>query len=103
MRVSITHGIVAVITGLVMAGLLVLGVFGDKGLYELTQLRGELHRLSDQVERLKEENLALYRHIDRLRNDPAFVENVARQELGMIAKDELIINFREPAGTKSGK
>jgi cell division protein FtsB len=31
------------------------------------------------------------------------VENVARQELGMIAKDELIINFREPAGTKSGK
>jgi hypothetical protein len=54
MRVSIGHGIVAVITGLVMAGLLVLGIFGDKGLYELTQLRGELHRLSDQVERLKE-------------------------------------------------
>ena len=103
MRVSLKHGFVAVLTGLVMVGLLVVGIFGDKGFLDLGQLRGELQQLREQVERLKEENLALYRHIDRLRNDPAFVENVARQELGMIAKDELIINFRKPAGTDSGK
>jgi cell division protein FtsB len=103
MRVSLKHGLVAVLTGLVLVGLLAVGIFGDKGLVDLGQLRGELHRLNGEVERLKAENLALYRHIDRLRNDAAFVENVARQELGMIAKDELIINFRQPEGTNSNK
>jgi cell division protein FtsB len=103
MRMSLKNALVAVVTGLVMVGLLVVGIFGDKGLADLQQLRGELHRINEQVDRLKEQNLALYRYIDRLRNDPAFVENVARQELGMIAKDEMIINFRQPEGTEKGK
>jgi len=36
----------------------------------------------------------MYRTIDRLQNDPAFLENVARQELGMIRSDELIFKFK---------
>jgi cell division protein FtsB len=36
--------------------------------------------------------------IDRLANDPAFVESVARRELGMVRPDELIFKFAPSAG-----
>jgi cell division protein FtsB len=39
----------------------------------------------------------MYRSVDRLQNDPAFVENIARQELGMIRSDELIFKFKNKA------
>ena len=44
----------------------------------------------EKNEKLNQENLVMYREIDRLKNDPKFVENVVRQELGVIAKDEVI-------------
>jgi cell division protein FtsB len=101
--VSLKCAIFSVITGLAMVGLLVFGLFGEKGFTDLNRLKGELRRMNQQIDRLKQENLALYRYIDRLRNDPSFVENVARQELGMIGKDELIINFRKPVGSDNRK
>lgn len=100
---SLKCAIFSVITGMAMVGLLVFGLFGEKGFTDLNRLKGELRRMNQQVDRLKQENLALYRYIDRLRNDPSFVENVARQELGMIGKDELIINFRKPVGSDNRK
>ncbi|MBW2177339.1 MAG: septum formation initiator family protein, partial [Deltaproteobacteria bacterium] len=33
----------------------------------------------------------LYRTIKRLRNDPQYIESVARKELGMIKEDEVIL------------
>lgn len=100
---SVKYAICAVATGLVMVGVLVVSIFGDKGFADLNQLKGELEEMNHQNAQLEQENLALYRHIDRLRNDPAFIENVARQELGMIGKDEVIIKFRKPEAGDSGK
>ncbi len=45
-------------------------------------------------ERLTQENLMMYRTVGRLHNDPAFIESVARHELGMIRPDELIFKFK---------
>jgi cell division protein FtsB len=33
----------------------------------------------------------LYRSIERLKSDPAYIESIARKELGMIRKEEIII------------
>jgi cell division protein FtsB len=41
--------------------------------------------------RLSEENLAIGVEIERLKYDPAYIENIARQELGMIRADEFIL------------
>ena len=46
-------------------------------------------------EQLAGENLSLSVEIERLENDPKFIENVARQELGMIAEDELILKPKQ--------
>jgi cell division protein FtsB len=47
--------------------------------------------LVEKNEQLTRENLSLSVEIDRLENDLKYIENIARQELGMIAEDELIL------------
>jgi cell division protein FtsB len=77
-----------------MCGLLALIVFGDNGLVELSHLRSSQGDLIKANEQLTQENMRLYRTIDRLQNDLSYIENVARQELGMIRPDELIFKFK---------
>lgn len=70
--------------------MLFLIIFGDNGLVDFVFIKGERDSLIEKNEKLNQENLNMYREIDRLKNDPKFVENVVRQELGVIAKDEVI-------------
>lgn len=80
-----------------MCHLMLVVLFGDNGLIELHRKQGTYQRLLVENERLTQENLKMYRTIDRLANDPAFVESVARRELGMVRPDELIFKFAPPA------
>ena len=51
----------------------------------------EYRKLLQENEKLKQDNLSLYRTIERLKNDPEYIESIARKELGMIKKDEVIL------------
>lgn len=73
-------------------------VFSDNGLADLYQLKSERDRLISENMRLTTENLKLYRTIERLKDDPAYIESVARKELGMIRKEEIII--KQPTGSE---
>lgn len=70
--------------------LFLLIIFGDKGLADLNMLKKSRDALIAENEALMQENLSLYRSVERLNTDPGFIENVARQELGMIGKNEVI-------------
>ncbi len=74
--------------------LLLFIVFGENGLTDLNRLKIKKDDLSLKNEELTKKNLSLYREIERLKNDPGYVENVARQELGVIGKDEVIIKVK---------
>jgi cell division protein FtsB len=75
---------------LILFSLFLFIIFGDKGLVDFVLIKGEKNSLIEKNEKLNQENLNMYREIDRLKNDPKFVENVVRQELGVIGKDEVI-------------
>lgn len=77
-----------------MFTLLVVIILGDNGLVELNRLRHTHQDLLETNARLTQENVQLYRAIDRLQNDPVFVETIARRELGMIRPDEVIFKFK---------
>ena len=66
-------------------------VFSNYGYSELTLLTQEQHKLVQRNERLARENRALSIEIERLKNDLAYIESIARHELGMIKKDEIIL------------
>jgi cell division protein FtsB len=85
---------------LIIFSMLLFILFGDHGLADLNMLKKERARLVESSERLADDNLLLYNKINRLKNDPVYIENVARQELGMIGKDEVILKFQQPPISK---
>jgi len=87
-----------ILLGFVIAALfslLLFIIFGENGVVDLHMLKMERDSLLKRNAELSQENLSLYREIERLRNDPKYVENVARQELGVIGKDEVIFKVKE--------
>ena len=79
-----------------IAVLLLLALFffiivSEHGLADLKFLKKERDRFVEESKRLTRENLNISIEIDRLKHDPAYIESIARQELGMIGKDEIIL------------
>lgn len=69
-------------------------IVSEHGLLDLRLLKQEKAQLVQENRRLKQENLAVSIEIDRLKNDPAYIENIARHELGMIGENEIILKSR---------
>jgi len=88
----------------VMLNLVLLIVFGDNGLMELSRLRARQQAMGDKNEILARDNVNLYRTIGRLKQDPLYIESVARHELGMVGQDDVIIIQHDDgrSGNKNG-
>ena len=71
-------------------------IFGENGYIDLRYLNAEHRVLLEKNKDIESENQRLSRSVQRLKeNDPAYIENVAKQELGMIGEDEVIFKFKE--------
>jgi cell division protein FtsB len=90
--------IILSITAFLLAALFCFTIFSEHGLVDLNLLRQEQNSLQESNEQLSRENLSLSVEIDRLENDPGYIEDVARRELGMIRKDELILKPKKAPG-----
>ena len=88
------------VVGFVLLNLMLVIVFGDKGLVDLNHSRDRRDALREHNRQISAENLRLNRAIHRLRNDPDYVEHVARQDLGMIGPGETVLWFAPQAGAK---
>ncbi|MEW6657147.1 MAG: septum formation initiator family protein [Thermodesulfobacteriota bacterium] len=86
---------VALSVGLVLA---FLAIFCHQGLYRIYCLRQERQSLEQETNRLAAENSRLARTIDRLRHDPEMIQDLIRRELNFIRKNDIIIQFPQPAG-----
>ena len=86
-----THSILLTIGVLVLAALFFFIVVSEHGLADLIFLKREESKLVKENEGLTRKNLSIGIEIDRLKHDPAYIENVARKELGMISEDEVIL------------
>ena len=88
------------LAALVIIAMAAFIVFGDNGVLDLQRLRSKNHRLVETNEALARENLMLHRQIQRLKNDHAYIESIARRELGMIKAEEVIL---KPSGSRQEK
>ena len=85
---------VSVLLGLLNFALVI--VFGDKGVIELYQQRATLQHQLAESRRQEQRNLSLFRRIERMKHDPAYLEAVARKELLLVGPDELVITLPTP-------
>ncbi|HXG50574.1 MAG TPA: septum formation initiator family protein [candidate division Zixibacteria bacterium] len=84
------------VLGSVLALLAVLTVVGDRGVLHLLRLKGEKARLDEQNYRLQKENELLRQKIRRLRSDNFYLEKLAREELNLVRRGEVIYRFSSP-------
>ena len=75
--------------------LLLDALFGDRGLWQTIKARQDLQAASLSLEQLQRENAALRAEVRRLQEDPATLEFVARQELGLIRHGEILVVLKD--------
>ncbi len=69
-------------------------IFSPSGLSRLTALRQERARADEEVTRLSREIDRLRAEVSRVKEDPAYVERAARDELGLVRQTEVVFQFR---------
>jgi cell division protein FtsB len=78
---------------LLLITLSLFSIFGDRGAIHLWRLEEEKKRLDERNFALQKENEGLRDRIHRLRYDDLYLEQVAREELGLVRPGEVIYRF----------
>ena len=80
---------------IVVVGLVVGSLFGDRGLFQLVNQRERAEALAREIDQLRVDNSRLAAEISALRRDPAAIERLALEELGLARADETVFVIRE--------
>jgi cell division protein FtsB len=80
---------------LLIFGVLLFTVFGSRGLVQIFQMREEKDRILMGNARLEEENKKLSEQIHRLRTDKDEIERIAREEMMLVGKGEIVYQFEK--------
>jgi cell division protein FtsB len=75
--------------------LLVNGLIGERGLTEIIRARQVYNDAARDLARLKRENAALREAVRLLRDDPATLESLARRDLGLVRRGEILVTVRD--------
>jgi cell division protein FtsB len=65
------------------------------GLHRLRSLEAEKKRADEEISRLAQEIRELRAEVRRIKEDPAAVERVARDELGLVRQTEVVFQFKQ--------
>jgi cell division protein FtsB len=75
--------------------MLVHALFSDRGLAGTIQARRAAQRTASDLAALKQENAGLREQARRLQEDPATIEGLARQDLGLIRPGEILVVVKD--------
>jgi cell division protein FtsL len=76
-----------------LIALVAVSVMGNRGLLRLYQMHRDRAALEREIEQLSSVNAALAEQVRLLKTDPARIEGIAREELGLVKPGELIFEF----------
>lgn len=82
-----------IILVLVISSILWLLFAPGTGVYSLLKLRNKALELEKQTVELNRTNKELQAEIDRLKNDPGYLEQIAREKYGLLKKNEQVFDF----------
>jgi cell division protein FtsB len=77
----------------VAAVLTLVSAVDAKGFRRYLRLRQDVEALEERNQLLSEQNDALLREINALRNDPGALERAAREELGYVRPGEIVFHL----------
>jgi cell division protein FtsB len=97
-----TRKIVQTLLVFVTVVLLLNGLVGERGFMETLRARRQHQELVQTIERLRAEKARLEDEERRLTSDPATIEALARQELGLIRPGEMLFIVRDVRPSAAG-
>ena len=71
-------------------------IVGDNGYLQMRQRQREVRQLDLEIRHLQQENQRLEQGIQKLRNDPAAIERIAREEMKLARPGEIIFTLPVP-------
>lgn len=83
-------------TALAVVSVMLLGalvVYGGAGVFKVRAMQAEIRQLERDLQTLRAQTQTLTATIDRLRNDPAYIEKLAREDLGYVREGETVLKF----------
>ncbi|MBT3312897.1 MAG: septum formation initiator family protein [Desulfobacterales bacterium] len=92
---SMVQKIIFALISILLFAMLIIIIFSEKGFIDLNEMKKKRDSLLSENAKINNENLVLYRKIKRTKDDPKYIEDIARQELGMIRKNEVILKIRK--------
>ncbi len=87
-----SRGRLAVVAAAVVV-IALLVAWGTSGALRIRAIRQEITVAERDIETLRARATALTQTIDRLRNDPAYIEKLAREEHGLVREGETVLKF----------
>lgn len=70
-------------------------IFGEMGLVKYYRMKAQFNALLLETETLKQENVQLLKDVRALRTDPAVIERIARDKLGLARPGEIVYYYQE--------
>lgn len=71
-------------------------IFEPEGLPRMRAMGKELENVGTENADLRRDVTRLRAEVDKLRSDPAAIERIARGELGLVRKNEIVFQFAKP-------
>ena len=70
-----------------------LAVYGGNSALRVWHMNRALEKLEGEVTTLRTKTEQLSQTVDRLRNDPAVIEQLAREDLGLVREGDTVLKF----------
>jgi len=85
----------------VLAGLAIsLAAYGGQSLTRVWALKKEVEILEREVGALRSDTARLTAEVDRLRTDPEYIEQIAREKLGLVKPGERVYKLPPASGSR---
>lgn len=69
---------------------------GEMGLVKYFRMKAQYHALIEEIAQLKQDNAKLTQDVHSLRSDPACIERIARDKLGLARPGEIVYYYGKP-------
>ena len=70
-------------------------IVGEMGAVKYYRMKAQYHALTEDIAKLKQDNAMLMKEVSALKNDPDYLERVARDKLGFARPGEIVYYYGE--------
>jgi cell division protein FtsB len=68
-------------------------ILGEMGVVKYYRMKAQYTTLTEDIAKLKQDNAKLVKDVHALRSDPAYLERIARDKLGLARQGELVYYY----------